>query len=94
MIGDIVSFAGDSRLWVVTSEYGRFLTCTLVGDDSKRVACKRDQLKFHNLESLLQRYEGMNARSRAASFAHRLPQRRLDELKFLKHTLRCKSRQY
>ena len=94
MIGEIVSFAGDKRLWVVIQTNGTFVTCTLVGDDSKRVTCKRDDLTRHSVESLLHRYEGMSNRARAASFAHRLPLRRLKELKYIQFLLHYRGRRY
>ena len=81
MIGTIVTLAGKRPLYVVTGHTQSFYTCTpVIG--GKPVVCKRDDIKPQSVEHLLKRYEGMTRRHATASFAHNLPKRRAEALRF------------
>jgi hypothetical protein len=81
MIGTIVTLAGKRPLYVVTGHTSSFYTCTpVIG--GKPVVCKRNDIKPQSVEQLLKRYEGLSPRHATASFAHNLPARKKEALRF------------
>lgn len=81
MIGTIVTLAGKRPLYVITADNCPFYTCTpVIGGEP--VVCKRADIKIQSIEHLLKRYEGLSPRHATASFAHNLPTRKKEALRF------------
>lgn len=81
MIGSIVTLAGKRPLYVVTADNAPYYTCTpVVG--GQPVICKRSDIKPQSTEQLIMRYELMSRHHATASFAHNLPKRRIEALRF------------
>ena len=68
MIGQIVTLAGKRPLYVITGHSQSY--------------CRREDFKPQTVEHLLRRYEGMTRRHATASFAHNMPKRRAEALRF------------
>ena len=93
LIGEIVKFGDDERLWVITDHHQSLYTCQPLIGEGKRVANRRE-MSVQTLDRLARRYIGTGNKARTIAFAYSLDKREKDRLQDLRKAAhRAKKRQ-